>query len=465
MTRVLKTFENREYYRKLGFKLPKTECPTLKTASIALLYKYISAFDLGIITEALLCQSQPITYDLFDSMVRKVCDTHLDVKLKTHKQIQRYLEYVNDTHTIFHQQIQSPVEYQKELRRENCEIIGHPDAWTKHDIFEIKTTRQLKKSWKSFLCQLFSYAALSPNTIRVHLVLPLQKHIWSYNLQSWNKREEFWKLMSQYRPLSMEQKMLNISLRLHYPIGDHILKEKTWTHTLMKQIQKGELKQPYQIMFSQSTKLNVDETDLSNLKDLIYNFNMRLYIHSPYLLNLCMEPGAHDDYVVQCMKTHLEYGKKIGCQGVVIHVGKQCKREEQVAWNNMVHNIKKCIEYATEDCPVLLETPAGQGTEMLRNINTFMNFVESIHDPRLQICVDTCHVFACGHCPFNYLNTICSNQKWKSYLKLVHFNDSYGTCGSCIDRHAVLGQGIIPHPILSQCAELCFVNGIDMLME
>ena len=465
MVRVLQTFENREYLRKIGCKLPKTICPDVKTSSVSLLYKHVSAFDLGIVTEHLLCQDKIITFDMLNDIIDKVSGTRLSNDLIKRKPIVNYIECINTTRNLLHQEFNGKVYYQKELTRDGSCIIGHPDAMTNTQIFEIKTTRQLKKSWKSFLCQLFSYAALSPHIQTVYLVLPLQQYIWSYDLTQWKHKDGFWNLMKEFRSLTFEQQHLLSILTHKFPIGDHVLKEKTVEHTLLKLIYQEETHRPYQIMFSQSTKLSVDDTDLAKSSLLIQQFNIRLYIHSPYMLNLCIEPYTQDDYVVECMKKHLDIGKCLGSQGVVIHVGKQCKRDSNEAWNNMVINMRRCIEYATEDCPVLIETPAGQGSETLRDIETFMKFVEEINDPRMKICVDTCHVFASGQCPYDYLQAILSNDSWKKHLKLLHYNDSYGKCGSCVDRHAQLGTGLINHDILIRCAELCYLHNIDMLCE
>lgn len=65
----------------------------------------------------------------------------------------------------------------------------------------------------------------------------------------------------------------------------------------------------------------------------------------------------------------------------------------------MKKNLLECLPLATKECPLLLETPAGQGTETLKAMKDFIEFVAEIADERLRICLDTCHVFACGHKP------------------------------------------------------------------
>jgi deoxyribonuclease-4 len=123
----------------------------------------------------------------------------------------------------------------------------------------------------------------------------------------------------------------------------------------------------------------------------------------------------------------------------------------------------RAIPHATETCPILLETPAGQGTEVLTDFDEFLDFVTSFKDPRLRICVDTCHVFATGYEPKDYAEGILIRRP--DLLTLVHFNDSSTPCGSCVDRHAFIGTGDIGLAKLTEIAELCTKYKVPMVIE
>jgi deoxyribonuclease-4 len=89
----------------------------------------------------------------------------------------------------------------------------------------------------------------------------------------------------------------------------------------------------------------------------------------------------------------------------------------------------------------LLETPAGAGTELLTKIEDFINFVKKINHPNFGICMDTCHVFASGYDPYNYLCKLIENDLIPI---LIHFNDSKMELASRKDRHEFIGKGKIP---------------------
>ena len=150
-------------------------------------------------------------------------------------------------------------------------------------------------------------------------------------------------------------------------------------------------------------------------------------------------------------------------KGVVVHVGKSVGMELGVAHEYMRANLVKALESATDQCPILLETPAGQGSETLTTADDFIAFVQSFASPNLRICVDTCHVFASGHDPLEYIQKIWDTDP--ALLKLVHFNDSATPCGSCLDRHAFIGTGKIGFAGMKAIADYCMEKGVPMLVE
>jgi deoxyribonuclease-4 len=121
------------------------------------------------------------------------------------------------------------------------------------------------------------------------------------------------------------------------------------------------------------------------------------------------------------------------------------------------------MQHATPECPLLLETPAGQGSEVLRTWEEFAAFVAAIGDPRLRICIDTCHVFACGHNPLTYLQRFLATHAGLTHL--IHFNDSATPCGSCLDRHAFVGQGHIGIATMTEIAKAAAASTLPMVIE
>lgn len=238
-------------------------------------------------------------------------------------------------------------------------------------------------------------------------------------------------------------------------IGFHVKKE----NPLKKTIEQLPSPFPsYQVFLGnpQSAKMSIDDKELKETAVEVVKDHVKMYVHSQYIINL----SNSAEYIGELLGQNLRYARMAGFKGVVVHTGKSVKKSVEDAIDIMEAQLRRAMEYATEDCPILLETPSGQGTETLTNVDDFMAFMERFNgDPRIAVCVDTCHVFASGSDPLEYL------QKVVKQTRLIHFNDSKTPCGSCVDRHEMIGEGHIGFKKMKKIAEFAKEHQIDMLYE
>jgi deoxyribonuclease-4 len=207
---------------------------------------------------------------------------------------------------------------------------------------------------------------------------------------------------------------------------------------------------PCQIFYrspqSEYSSANISGEMFGSIAELIKQTQGRLFVHTPYILNL-----ARSNVNLLALQEDLTYCRTMGGKGVVVHVGKQLKMSKEEAWTNMIRNVMAVIPYATTECPLLLETPAGQGTEMLVKLEEMIKFINAIRQiledddslcgyiNRFCICVDTCHVYAAGYDPEFYLRQLLF--AFPRIVKLIHLNDSEKHCGCRVDRHYPIGGG------------------------
>lgn len=434
---------------------------------------------LGLFTEQLLHQpSGEIHMEGLLEVLRGYlpdCTDAVESKIQASVSTQPYLDCVRATRQQIESVLRStseegPLKYEEEIVHDT--VSGHPDMWNKTQVFEIKTTGLLKDNWVSFLFQVFAYGALLPSVKDLYLVLPLQKLVWHYNIENWTKRAEYrdfltsWALTAQTdRATAHVQASL---LCASHGIGCHIGKQKTLAATICS---LPNFYSPYQIFLSgnRGYSLKADKKDIAETKKLIGQTGVKIFVHSPYGINLSHKPekneeGEDDAWHEALLIKNLQICREMGGKGVVVHVGKSVKMDKGEAMEQMRGAILRCLEHATPECPLLLETPAGQGTELLSDKKEFIEFVESFASPRLRICVDTCHVFAAGHDPKLYLEDCLARP---GLLHLVHYNDSLVECGKCVDKHASIftGEGFIGFPKMSEIAELCSEHSIPMIIE
>lgn len=210
-----------------------------------------------------------------------------------------------------------------------------------------------------------------------------------------------------------------------------------------------------QIMF---TKNNLTKDEIKNINNTLKNYK-NIYVHASYQINMGADllPSKTDLYNtgIEILLNEIYYATKINAKGIVLHTGKnvQKKYDDNYIYNNMVKFIIELfnkIKTKKYKIDILIETPAGQGGEMLSNIQDLIDFITSFKNlyfyKNLNLCIDTCHIFQAGYDLNN--DNIIKNlhlilKPVFNKIKLIHLNDSYHQVGQNIDRHEQIGYGKI----------------------
>lgn len=450
--------------------------------------------DFGIITELLLryvCNTEidleislkEILYEKFELILEeRIFELKSTIKyLKNVKETKRKLFNILDENFCIREDTKDDeiVTYNSKINKANIydreiiynNVIGHPDILTNNGIFEIKTSCKIFTDWNDYLLQLFSYAALSKlnnlNHEKIYLILPLQELILEYEISNWERIDEYISQFLSFKTVNLDDIFFGQSICLINGVGYTSEKEKGPLLNTFRILSRN-TRIPYQIFLNgnQSTKLNISEMEMDECTAfLMENSELNIYCHLPYNINLSNNINEKDGYVFNTIKKYFKCLNRIGFKGGVLHVGKSCNYTVSKSIDNMRHHIIECLEYTTPNCPILLETPAKQGNELLTSFEEMMDFLDSIPDERFGICVDTCHVFAAGISPAEYISRMTYEERWISRLKLIHFNDSKGEKGSCVDRHARIGQGCIQKDDFLNIVSIASIYGIPMIVE
>jgi deoxyribonuclease IV len=217
---------------------------------------------------------------------------------------------------------------------------------------------------------------------------------------------------------------------------------------------------------SLKTKQKLTSTDINTIKTFITTHNIVLSVHAIYLLNFCSFPPENKriKYAQDNLIYDLETADKLGASCVVLHIGTQKTLPRNEAYNNMANNvlyILKSIKTTTKHIKLLLETPAGQGTQIATTIpelaelynlilNNCKNYSLSRHyvKARCGFCIDTAHIFSSGYAirmPLGMANYFKEFDKLIGLdnVHLIHLNDSKADLNSRRDIHEGIGDGYI----------------------
>ena len=330
-------------------------------------------------------------------------------------------------------------------------IQGHPDLVGQGWILDIKTTTNFSKISHDCFLQILAYGALAQaigmDILTIGVLLPLQGQILWYDISQWN-------LMMYMKIILRESRWIKYDLAIPAEhtisspyLGNHIPKDEIigWPPNL-----------PFQIFLSSpQSRDGISPAEIDKLKRDI-KLEHQLYVHSPYIINLCNDKT----WSIERLCHELRVCRQIGGKGVVVHVGKHKELTYEQGMTLMEQHLRTALREASPECPLLLETPAGEGTELYSNLSSILQLFERFKDnPCLKLCVDTCHVFANGYEPLYYIKCCLNN------IGLIHFNDSKEKRGSRLDRHRPPGSGYIGFNRMWRIHEFCLKNKIPMIIE
>jgi deoxyribonuclease-4 len=186
----------------------------------------------------------------------------------------------------------------------------------------------------------------------------------------------------------------------------------------------------------------------------INKHDIKVVVHSSYSSNIAAN-WDKNTYWMLTLEEEVSFCNKVGAFGLVIHFGKSMELKIADGYNNMFTSLiylhHKTLNML--NVKLILETPAGQGTEMCSHFDDLVYFYNKfkINDEiynRIKLCIDTCHIFSAGYDvrTYKYIREYLKlfNQKIGiSNLVLVHLNDSKTPLGGQLDRHEILGKGYI----------------------
>lgn len=192
--------------------------------------------------------------------------------------------------------------------------------------------------------------------------------------------------------------------------------------------------------------------DYDNIKKYLKDNNFKLVVHGSYVINLANSKinkrlvDIENRWWIKLLIEELNISELINSIGVVIHVGKHTTLTKQEGIDNMIKSIKFIIDYLKSNkfnTKLIIENPAGVGTELLTTPNEFVDFYNKFTKEEkkyLGICLDTAHIWSSGYELNEYYNYFKNNF---NDILVIHLNNSKVEKGKNLDRHETLFNGNI----------------------
>lgn len=206
-----------------------------------------------------------------------------------------------------------------------------------------------------------------------------------------------------------------------------------------------------------------------------------IFIHAIYLVNLASNNPELVTKSVKSLEYELAFDSLIGGAGVIVHLGSHQGRGFEAMQQQLVERITEILTNTPENSTFLIENSAGQKGKIgsqLEEVCYLLTELEQaggyVSKKRLGWCFDTCHAFAAGYHlgdstklaggEQSALVSIGELDLW-STLRLVHVNDSRDPFASGRDRHANLGDGLIPAADLRSFLNQPEITHIPLILE
>ncbi|MDB5114080.1 MAG: deoxyribonuclease [Chloroflexi bacterium] len=173
------------------------------------------------------------------------------------------------------------------------------------------------------------------------------------------------------------------------------------------------------------------------------------WFHAVYLINLATSDEVLLKRSVGSLVHYMDLAARLGADGVVFHPGSHRGAGFEPMLPTIGAALREVLERTSSPARLLVENSAGQGGCVgcrFEELGAILDIAGD--DPRLGVCLDTCHAFANGYDLSTAVGVQAALAEFQATvgfdrLTLVHANDSRVELGAKRDRHANIGEGFI----------------------
>lgn len=208
------------------------------------------------------------------------------------------------------------------------------------------------------------------------------------------------------------------------------------------------------------------EEEIARCKRLSKHFQA-MYLHASYWVNLAGR--KHNGW--RAFQREMALGKMLGFTHIVIHPGSAtgCETKDE-GIKYLARALNKALS-EEKDIKIVLENAAHARKTVGGDITDFAKLLKLLDEPeRLLFCIDTAHAHSFGYDIIDEKKQEMFLQEierviGKERLALLHLNDTEEECGSYIDRHGVVGQGMIGSEALKRFMKHSLCKNVPIILE
>ncbi|MDD7718551.1 MAG: deoxyribonuclease IV [Eubacteriaceae bacterium] len=214
---------------------------------------------------------------------------------------------------------------------------------------------------------------------------------------------------------------------------------------------------------------SIDPADVDGLRKIMEENNFgKLVAHAPYTLNPCSGTAKTREFALMAMADDLERMEYLPGNYYNIHPGSHVGQGTERGIAMICETLNQVIT-PEQSTTVLLETMAGKGSEVGSRFEELAEIISGvIHNEKMGVCLDTCHINDGGYDVVNSLEEILEDFDriiGLDRLKALHINDSKNPLGARKDRHACIGEGHIGTEAIVRVITHPNLRGLPCILE
>ncbi|WP_025689033.1 deoxyribonuclease IV [Paenibacillus zanthoxyli] len=195
-----------------------------------------------------------------------------------------------------------------------------------------------------------------------------------------------------------------------------------------------------------------------------------IVVHAPYIINLASYKNHTYQLAVDFLQQEIHRTHALGVKHIVLHPGAYTDKDPEYGIQRIADGLNEVLGGTHEtEVHIALETMAGKGTEMGRSFEEIASMIDKVvHNERLSICLDTCHIHDAGYDIVGDLDGVLEQFDKTIGLDrigVVHINDSKNPSGSRKDRHAPIGSGWIGFDTINRVVHHELLAGRPFILE
>lgn len=250
-------------------------------------------------------------------------------------------------------------------------------------------------------------------------------------------------------------------------VGVHIRLTHSLTDLVQKAVRLGvPFFQCFLILQETGKFIEMDESDVREFLRMRMTHFQTAYLHGSYWINLASVKNREH----KIFKREIELAKKLAFTHLILHPGAPSGGSKRQGIEGMARILNEVLAYENS-VQIVLENSAHGKTSIGGDLHDFKLLKSLLNHPeKVKFCIDTAHAYVYGYDIMhengrqNFI-TVLEDSLGADSIALIHLNDSFGKCGSKIDRHAAVGQGSLGIEPLKSLLQHTLLAHKPLLME